>query len=228
MKINRFFILVVSVLCFVTNIQAQKKGRVRITNGFSIQGGATLFDIITDNFETSQGVGFLGGLHATVDLPHKWYNVSLGMLFSQNNIGISARPALLSTQRDFIDFKVLAVQLNPLFHIKLLPKHITIQLGPSFQYNGELELDDRAQEGYFITNYTNLRADDITPISQINVNGVLGVSLGFKNFKVKAQYFYGFTNTLKNLDDEDLNTLGGASEFEGNTSVLVVGAELSF
>jgi hypothetical protein len=228
MKINRFFILVVSVLCFVTNIQAQKKGRVRITNGFSIQGGATLFDIITDNFETSQGVGFLGGLHATVDLPHKWYNVSLGMLFSQNNIGISARPTLVSLESEDVDFKILAVQLNPLFHIKIIPKHISLHLGPSIQYNGQLDVQDMDQEGYFINNYINLTAEDIRPISQINVNGIVGASVGIKHFKLTAKYMYGFTNILGNLDDENLNTLGGASDFEGNASALFLGATLQF
>ncbi len=227
MKINKLSILVAIGLCFVTQSWAQK-GRYRISNGFSIWGGVTLFDITTDNFNTSQDTGFLGGIAATVDLPHKWYNLSFGMQFSESNIGIAGRPTLNSTEEIFINYKMLAVQLSGLLHIKLIPKHLTIDLGPMLQYNGNLELKDADQERYFITNYANLSAEAISPISQFNVNGAVGISAGIKHLKLRAQYIYGFTNTLQNLNREDLNTLGGASEFKGNQTLLVLGAVVSF
>jgi hypothetical protein len=96
------------------------------------------------------------------------------------------------------------------------------------QYNGKLELINKDQEGYYINNYTNLIAEDITNISQFNFNGVVGASLGIRNFKLKAQYIYGFTNILNKLENQNLDTTGGDARFKGNQNMLVLGATVSF
>lgn len=230
MKINRFSILVVLILCFVTSIQAQRrrKGRVRIQNYISITGGVSITDIITDNFETTSGNGFHGALLASVDLPHKFYNVSFGISFSENKLGISGRPLLISTTETDIDYKFITAQLNAIMHIKIFPKHLSIDVGPVLQYNGNLEFENQNQENFFINNYAALQAQDITKISQFNVNGAIGLSLGIKHFKLTGKYLYGFTNILGKLNSENLNTLGGSSDFKGNQSTILLGATVLF
>ncbi len=227
MKINKPLLLVAIMLCFVTTLQAQK-GNYRITNGFSVFGGITKFDITTDNFVTSEGDGFLGGLSATVDIPLRWYNISFGMQLSENNIDILGRPDAVSTQNEFVNYKMFAAQVAMLLHIKAIENHFTIDFGPMLQYNGKLEFKNKDQEGYYINNYTNLTAEDITNISQFNFNGVVGASLGIRNFKLKAKYIYGFTNILNKLESESLDTTGGSARFKGNQTMLVLGAMVSF
>jgi len=227
MKYNRLFLLVALSLCFVTKSFSQK-GNFRISNGIGIIGGITQFDIDTDNFNTKSSNGFIGGLMATVDIPLRWYNVSFGMQLSENAIEISGRPDLISTQEAFVEYKMFAAQVAMLLHVKVIPNHFTIDFGPMLQYNGRLEFKDKNQEGYYINNYTNLSAQDITNISQFNFNGALGASLGIKNFKLKAQYVYGLTNILKKLEGQDIDTVGGDSRFKGNQTMLVLGAVLSF
>jgi len=227
MKYNRLFLLVALMLCFVTKSFSQK-GNFRISNGIGIIGGITQFDIDTDNFNTKSSNGFMGGLMATVDIPLRWYNVSFGMQLSENAIEISGRPDLISTQEAFVEYKMFAAQVAMLLHVKVIPNHFTIDFGPMLQYNGRLEFKDKNQEGYYINNYTNLSAQDITNISQFNFNGALGASLGIKNFKLKAQYVYGLTNILKKLEGQDIDTVGGDSRFKGNQTMLVLGAVLSF
>ena len=227
MKYNRLFLLVALMLCFVTKSFSQK-GNFRISNGIGIIGGITQFDIDTDNFNTKSSNGFIGGLMATVDIPLRWYNVSFGMQLSENAIEISGRPDLISTQEAFVEYKMFAAQVAMLLHVKVIPNHFTIDFGPMLQYNGRLEFKDKNQEGYYINNYTNLSAQDITNISQFNFNGALGTSLGVKNFKLKAQYVYGLTNILKKLEGQDIDTVGGDSRFKGNQTMLVLGAVLSF
>lgn len=227
MKYNRLFLLVALMLCFVTKSFSQK-GNFRISNGIGIIGGITQFDIDTDNFNTKSSNGFIGGLMATVDIPLRWYNVSFGMQLSENAIEISGRPDLVSTQEAFVEYKMFAAQVAMLLHVKVIPNHFTIDFGPMLQYNGRLEFKDKNQEGYYINNYTNLSAQDITNISQFNFNGALGASLGIKNFKLKAQYVYGLTNILKKLEGQDIDTVGGDSRFKGNQTMLVLGAVLSF
>jgi hypothetical protein len=227
MKYNRLFLLVALMLCFVTKSFSQK-GNFRISNGIGIIGGITQFDIDTDNFNTKSSNGFIGGLMATVDIPLRWYNVSFSMQLSENAIEISGRPDLISTQEVFVEYKMFAAQVAMLLHVKVIPNHFTIDFGPMLQYNGRLEFKDKNQEGYYINNYTNLSAQDITNISQFNFNGALGASLGIKNFKLKAQYVYGLTNILKKLEGQDIDTVGGDSRFKGNQTMLVLGAVLSF
>ena len=227
MKRIQLTLLVVISICFVT-ISFAQKGNYRISNGFGITGGITKFDIVTDNFTTKESNGFIGGLTATVDIPHKWYNMSFGMQLSESNLEILGRPELVSSQEAFIEYKMFAAQVAMLLHIKVIPDYFTIDVGPMLQYNGKLELKDKNQEGYYIKNYVNLGAEAISNISQFNFNGAVGASLGIRNFKLKAQYIYGFTNILNKLENEGLDTLGGDSRFKGNQTMLVLGATISF
>lgn len=227
MKKSQPILLVAILLCFVTKVYGQKSN-YKITNGISITGAITKLDIATNNFTTKQGDGFLGGLSATVDIPHKWYNVSFGMQLSESTMGISARPDAVVANSEFIDYKLFAAQIAILGHIKVIPDYFTIDLGPMLQYNSKLELKDKTKEGYFVDNYSNLMTEDITDISQFNFNGAIGASVGLKFIKLKAQYIYGFTNILKKLENQNLDTAGGDARFKGNQNMLVLGAMVSF
>ena len=227
MKVNTYFLLVAISIGFVTTSFGQPR-KYDITNGIGIGAGITQFDITTDNFITKQESGFLGSMLASVDLPHRWYNMSFGMQLSENNISISARPTSISTEEEFIKYKMFAAQIALLAHIKLAGNYFTIDVGPMLQYNGKLEIKDKTQETYIINNYDNLTATDITKISQFNFNGAVGASAGIKNFKLKAQYIYGFTNILKKLENQNYDTSGGDSRFKGNQAMLVLGALFSF
>lgn len=227
MKKPQLTLFVAIMLCCLTKGFSQK-GNYHITNGISITGAITKLDISTNNFTTKQGDGFLGALTATVDIPHRWYNISFGMQLSESSIGIAARPTLVSPNNTFIDYKLFAAQVAFLGHIKVIPDYVTIDLGPMLQYNSKLELKDASNETYYINNYTNLTAKDISNISQFNLNGAVGASLGVRNFKLKAQYIYGFTNILNKLETQNLDTSGGSARFKGNQNMLVLGAVISF
>ncbi|WP_406685305.1 hypothetical protein N1F78_06160 [Seonamhaeicola sp. MEBiC1930] len=229
MKKTQLILLVVFLLTFVTKSFAQR-GKYDVTNGFSISGGLSQLDITTSNFITSKGNGFAGGFLATADIPRQWYNISFGMQISESTIGISARPTMASASdtNTFIDYKLFATQLALLVNVKVVKNYFTIDVGPMLQYNSKLELKDDSHENYHINNYSNLIATDITDISQFNFNGVVGASLGIRNFKLRAQYIYGFTNILNKLDDNNLDTTGGEARLKGNMSMLILGATVSF
>lgn len=227
MKINSLLLLVAISVCFVTKNFAQHK-TYKIVNGIGVFGGLTQTDIETDNFITEKGNGFLFGMSATVDIPHKWYNMSYGMQLSENYVNILGRPIVDSPEEEFIEYKLFAAQVSLQGHIKLIGSHITIDAGPMFQYNGKLEVNNENQENYYVANYDDLKAADIGSINQFNFNGVVGASAGYEFFRVKAQYIYGFTNILKKLEEQNLDTTGGDSRFKGNQSMIVLGAMISF
>ena len=225
MKKPNLLLLVVLSITFVTLSNAQHK-RYAIKNGIGLQGGITQFDILTDNFTTNSNTGWIAGLSATVDIPHKWYTVSYNITLSENNVDIAAM-SLTNPTAQFIEYKLLTAQLSFLFHTKLIGSNLTLDLGPMLQYNGDLELKDDSNEGLIIANYDTLFTEDISKISNFNVNGVVGLCAGFGSFKLKGHYVYGFTNMLSNLNNEDLN-VGNNKEFKGNQSMLTFTAQLTF
>lgn len=225
MKFRFPILLVALTICFVTNISAQA---YKIKNGIAIQGGISQFDIVTDNFVTKKGNGFIGGMAATVDLPHKWYTVSYGMLLSENNLEISGRPTDDVAGDEMIEYKLMTVQIGFLFHAKLLNDNLTIDIGPQLQYNGKLELKDSANETYYINGYDTLTATDITEISQFNANGIVGATAGFGAFRIRAQYGYGITNILSKLNNNNIDTGSGESKFKGNQQLLTLTAMITF
>lgn len=227
MQINKFLLLVVFSLSFVTTAIAQHN-RYKIKNGIGIIGGLTQYDITTDNFNTKSGSGFIGGMIATVDIPHKWFTVSYGLQFSQNSLEISGRPTTTTITQEQVEYKLIAVQATFLWHVKLLKDHLTIDLGPQLQYNSQLELKDDDQEEFIIDGYESLRAIDLKDISQFNVNGVVGASVGISNFRLRAAYSYGFTNILNKLNDANLSTETGAKKFKGNQNMLSLGLMITF
>lgn len=221
MKFRLPILLVAFMLCFVTTFYAQHT-TYPIKNGIAVQGGITQFDINTDNFVTKKGNGFIGGMAATVDLPHKRYTVSYGMSLSENNLEISGRMTDDVAGNEMIAYKLMTVQVGFLFHLKLLSDHLTLDIGPQLQYNGKLELKDSETETYFINGYDNLMASDISDISQFNANGVVGLSAGLGSIKIRAQYGYGLTNIFSKLNNSDLNVGSNESKFKGNQELLTL------
>lgn len=226
MQNRHLTVLVAFMVCFVTIGHSQPQN-YKIVNGIGLTGGITQFDILTDNFDTKQENGWLVGASATVDIPHKWYNMSYAIQFSENNVGIAASPVLLAPE-EFVDYKLFTVQIALLMHIKIIQSFLTFDIGPMLQYNSEMELKDDNKENYIIKNYDNLLAQDIQDISKFNVDGTVGLSAGFSHFRLKAAYIYGFTNMLNKLNNNDLDVGTNTDKFKGNQSMFVFAAMISF
>lgn len=225
MKFNLVILLVALSIASVTESQAQKTVRTRNTLG--VYGGLTQFDIKTDNFITKPGQGWMVGLTAGVDLPHKWYTVSYNIQLAENTVGIMAKPTLTSPSEE-IDFTMLTAQVAFLVHVKVIQEYITIDLGPMIQYTGDLEVKKDNQKDYIIENYNRVSAKDLYKISPFNVNGAIGISAGFPSFKLRGQYIYGFTNILNQLNDETYVGETNKSKFKGNQSMFAVTAIITF
>lgn len=219
---NQLNLLVAIVILFVTNSFAQRPN-YDIKNFIGIHGGITQFDIITDNFTTEKQNGFIAGLTGIVNVEHKWYDVSYGIQFSQNNINILGGTTDLDGDES-LEYKLSAAQLALLMHAKLLRQNLTLDFGPVIQANGFLELKDDSQEEYFVNGFDGLNAIDLRDISKFNINGAIGATAGFKNFRVRAQYQYGLTNILNKLNDLEIE----GAEFKGNQSQVIFTAMVLF
>jgi len=224
MKKHTYVLLVVFCTLFVTTLSAQHR-RVTITNGIGIHGGVTQFDIISDNLITKKGNGWLGGMAATVDLPHKWYNISYNIQLSENNIEVAAT-APLGSSEEYLEYNILMAQIALMGHLKIIGSYLTIDVGPMIQYSGELQLQDEAKGNYALSGDNSLTAGELSDISKFNVNSVVGLSTGFGNIKLRFQYIYGLTNILNNINSS--SNLSGQDKVKGNQSLLAFTAMLTF
>lgn len=213
---NQLNLLVAITLLFVTNTFAQRPN-YDIRNFIGLYGGISQFDITTDNFVTEKQDGWIAGLTGIVNVEHKWYDVSYGIQFSENNLNISGRMTDNVPGEESIKYKLSAAQLVLLMHAKIYRQNLAIDFGPVIQANGFLELKDKSQEDYYINGYDGLKAIDLRDISKFNINAAIGATAGFKHFRVRAQYQYGLTNILNKLND--LNIEG--TEFKGNQSQII-------
>lgn len=222
MKNKQLNLLVAITLLFVTNVFSQRPN-YDIKNYVGIQGGITQFNIVTDNFTTEQQTGWTAGLTALVNVEHKWYDFSYGIRFSGNNVNISGRMTDDVQGNEMLEYKLSAAQLMVLMHAKLLDQYLTIDFGPVIQANGKLDLKDDTKENYFINGFDGLQANEISDISKFNINGAIGLTAGFKHFRLRAQYQYGFTNMLSKLNkdlDYDVNFKGNHSQISFTALVL--------
>ncbi|MEZ4793287.1 MAG: outer membrane beta-barrel protein [Gelidibacter sp.] len=229
MQIRQYILLVALSMGFVTASFSQRRphGLVHITNGIGIGGGLAQFDIKTDNFETKAGNGWIGGMAATLDLPHRWYTVSYGMQVSESNMEIMGRSLPVSSAES-MEYKLMMVQMQFLFHAKLAKDYLMVDAGPMIQYNSKLELKDDSKKNYLIDGYTNLMAKDISDISKFNVNASVGATAGFDHFKLRVQYIYGLTNMFNKLNDQNLDAAPSNKTFKGNQSMLAFMAFIYF
>lgn len=227
MKNLQLILLVAFITTFVTKSFAQPK-HYDIKNGIGIEGGITQFDIITDNFETTKGDGWIGSLSATVDIPHKWYNLSYSIQLAQNNLGISGRESNFNITPLDIDYKVLTAQIALLWHARIVQGYFTIDFGPMIQYNSKLEFNNLDQESFLINGYEQVKASDITDISNVGIDGTVGATLGFSHFKFQAQYIYGLNNIFNKLNsNKELGELVDERKFKGNMSMIGFTATIS-
>jgi len=224
MNYRQLTLLVVLSVLFVTNSFSQGPN-YSIQNSLGPMGGITLSNIKTDNFVTEQGQGWTAGLTAIVNVEHKWYDVSYGIQFTESVIAISASPTL-GAEAEMVDFKLSGAQLGIMMHAKLLRQNLTIDFGPIIQANGFFEPADEDKKSYLLTGYGTLVAEDIRDISKFNVNGAIGATAGFKHFRLRAQYQYGFTNVFGKLNKQDL--VPNTEKFKGNQSTLLFTALILF
>ena len=227
MKRFQYTLLVALTIGFVTKNFSQH-GNIDIQNGLAIGGGLTQFDIITDSFQTQKGEGWMGHMSATVDIPHKLFNMSYGMQLSENTFSLNGTTTNLTSDLKPVEYKVFVVQVVFLWHLKpFKTSHFTIDFGPMLQYNSDLELSNANQEGLTLVDLGTVLAKDIEQLNNFNVNGTVGATLGISHFKLKAQYIYGFTNILGALNDSVFNqTLN--KQFKGNQSMFAFTAMITF
>lgn len=225
MRISAFIILL-PILFFSLSSQAQRRGGSGDSyNKLGVQVGVTHGGINTDNFNTSNTTGFMGGLTTRSNV---WNNflVVYGVNFYSMNTGIMGH-AQGSDQFTEIDFKTTGVQLNLFAGHKIIKENLSIEAGPILQINSKWEVDNQYQD-HLIEDYA-IVAKDLEEVSKVNLNVAASLSMGIRNLKLWLQYQYGVTNFLEHLNETDLkNKDPRAADLEGHLGLATAGVVFYF
>lgn len=212
-------LLFVTVLLFVFfNSTAQRN--YDEYNRMGVNGGVTFYDINTSDFNTEQGTGFIFGFTTRGSFRNN-FDLIFGINYFNNSLGIEASNG---TDRQYVDYTVQGAQLKFLGSYNIIRHHLSLEFGPLFSVNSKMKLENDRYEDYIIEGYTTMRAQDIEDISKFHFHVAGGITGGLESFRLSAQYQYGVTNILKNLDDESLEK----SNFKGNSSTIILMAIFYF
>jgi hypothetical protein len=217
---------VTCVLFFAANSLAQRN--YDSYNRLGLHAGLTLFDIETSDFTTRQASGFVGGF-TTRGSFYKNFDLIYGINFVSNNIEVLAVSAGgINPQQieEYLDYSVQGVQINFLGSYNIVRHHLSLEFGPVLNVSGKMKLNNEDTYGQYILDNDEilLRASQIQDITKVNFRVMGGLTAGLENFRLYAQYQYGVTNMLKNLNDTGLIK----KDFKGNSNTLIFGAVAYF
>lgn len=223
MSLKNLLFVTISIL-FLQQLTAQRN--YEEYNRLGLNAGLTIFDINTDDFNTKQGIGFMGGFTTRGSFRNN-FDLIYGLNYYNAEIEIFARDigdVSGTFDQQYVPYSIQSAQLNFLASYNIIKHHLSIEVGPVLNVNGKMKLKSDRYENYIIDGYNTLRAKDIQDISKINFHVLGGLTAGLENFRISGHYQYGVTNMLKNLNDKNLEN----KDFEGHGSTIVFMAIIYF
>lgn len=209
--------LILAILLVSTSVFAQYNKRDG--NRIGISGGITQTSILSSSFSTSPSTGWIGGLSVRGNYYNNW-SAAFGMQFTDSNFLIqSASPSSLDKIED-TKVKLSAVQVRFVFSYNVVKDHVSLDIGPVLQINGQLSVADRDKNNV-LPNAPLVRVEDVLDVNKLNGNVYLGATAGNKRIRAVVSYQYGFNNFFSNLNNkEDLILRNNNQKFTGHLGML--------
>jgi len=188
----------------------------RDSNRIGIGGGINQFTLNTSNFETSPGTGWQAGLSVRGNF-YNDFDMVYGLQFSENQFGIKTEAGVLGQNKANVKWD--AAQLYLLLSYKFIENHLSVEIGPAFQFNGKLVIKDEDQGS--VISGTNLTMKDIEDVSQFNFYPTVGLTAGVRHLRAFLYYQYGATNMLRKFEDNGEKLKGHAGIIAANITVYL-------
>lgn len=203
MKKPLFTFLLLS-LTFLASAQM----RYRDSNRIGISLGINQFTLNTDNFDTSAGTGWSGGLSVRGNF-YNDFSMIYSIQFSENNFTVKTTNGLIEED---VKFKLPSAQISLLLSYNIIEHHLSVEVGPMFQVNGKMKIDEQDEENQVTQTMT---AKDLTDVSKFSFYPTIGLTGGLKHVRLNVTYQYGVTNLLGNLNGKDFG-----DNFKGHAGIL--------
>lgn len=203
--------LLVVIMCSSVSFMSFAQHGRRDGNRIGISGGLTYTSLMTPNFNTKPGTGWIGGFSVRGNYYNDW-SMIFGMQFMENKFSVE-------TITKDVEYKLPAVQIRLLLSANLVKNHLSLDFGPVLQINDKLKINSDDENR--IINGTLLTANDIIDVSKINGNIYVGLSAGGRRVRVVGFYQYGLNNFLNKLNNDELRVLQNINhKFKGNLGIL--------
>lgn len=206
-------IILLIIFCSIAQVNAQRFSSK--INRLGLGADATFLQLESDAVNVQTEIGYAGYLETRGEFS-RFFDVIYSVGIFNHNIKLEefATPEL-------IDASMLGAEIKFLFAFRpFLNEYLTIEAGPAFLLNGEFKIDD-ADKSRFIGAEVPVLLEEFQNTNPINLNGVVGISIGTNNIRATAHYHYAFFNALDSVD-----TTG--QELEGNLSYLSAGLRFYF
>jgi hypothetical protein len=186
-------------------------------NRVGLGGDVTFFNIVSDDVNASQGAGWSANFETRGDFRDDFDLIySLGIF----NHKFSVNENLTNDQ---IDMSMVGAEIKFLLAWKIAQRdYISMEIGPALQLNGELKIGNEEQyQDSFTSDLNPVALKEFQNTMPLNLNGIIGLSGGVRNFRVTVHYHYSFMDSLTgtNLAGDDI---------DGNFSFLSVGGRIYF
>jgi len=214
----RSFIFVTLSTLFVYQSYAQRN--YDDYNLLGLQGGLSQTNILTDDFTTEVGSGFIGGFTSRGAFRNN-FDLIYGINFISSSVDILANNG---SEDVFVTYSLEGAQINFLGSFNIVKKHLSLEFGPMLNINGKLKPKSESQNSFVLDGYDTLKVEDIQDVSKINFHLAGGITAGLEHFRISALYQYGVTNLFGKLNDADLEK----TDFEGHVSIVSLAAVLYF
>jgi hypothetical protein len=191
----------------LTGANAQYK--YRDSNRIGISGGVNQFSLNTKNFETSPGTSWQAGL----SLRGNFYNdfdMVYGMRFGENKLMIETGASVGAKQ---VEFAIPNAQIMLLLSYKIVENHLSIELGPALQVNGQMK--SATQHETELVFPAGVTAKNLQDVSRFAFYPTASLTTGIKHLRLVVMYQYGVTNMLSGLDKDNPGT-----SFKGTAGIL--------
>jgi len=200
---NIFFSVMLALFALAANAQYDEKDSNRI--GISV--GANQFTMNSSDFDSKPGIGWTAGLSVRGNF-YNDFDMVYDIRFAEHNFTVESTNLAL----DDVDAKIHSAQISLMFSYKFIENHLSVELGPMFQFNGKLNFDEQDELTTIDNEGTTMK--DIQEIPVFNFFPTIGVTGGVKHVRAHLFLQYGVTNMFRGLE----KPAGG--DIKGNGMIL--------
>ena len=166
------------------------------SNHIGVAAGINQTSLLTSNFDSKPLTGWNFGLSMRGNF-YNDFDMVYAIQFNEHNFSIRTLNELAAVED--VKYKVSGAQISLMLSYKIVPNHLSVELGPILQVNGKLGLKEE-QKDNTIGNST-IKAGDIVDVNTFNLNGGVAVTAGVRNVRLILQYQYGINNFLGQVND---------------------------
>ena len=204
--------LFATMLAFVA-LSANAQYDYKDSNRIGISGGINQFTMNSSDFDSKPGIGWNVGLSVRGNF-YNDFDMVYDIRFCENKFTVeSANPIY-----DDVETKIQSAQISLLVSYKFIENHLSVEIGPMFQFNGKLDIAEEDETTPIDGFGTTMK--DIQEIPVFNFYPTVGLTGGIRQLRAHLFLQYGVTNMFRGLE----NAAGG--DIKGNG--LVLGGNICF